>query len=112
MAQETDPDFSLWTFRLAFLEANLASRTNDPKLIHMKLTAIVPAAGLGKRFDPTVRKTMVMVKGSPLLIHTLMRLHKSKLVSEIIPVLNEEDMEEWISIIDSMVHILIRIFSD
>ena len=66
----------------------------------MKLIAIVPAAGLGKRFDSSVKKTMVMVKGFPLLIHTLMRLHKSKLVSEIIPVINEEDMEEWIGIIE------------
>jgi len=67
----------------------------------MKLIAIVPAAGLGKRFDPTVKKTMFMVKGLPILIHTLMRLNKSKLVSEIIPVINEEDMEEWIGIIEA-----------
>jgi len=40
-----------------------------------------------------------MVKGSPVLIHTLMRLNRSKLVSEIIPVINEEDMTEWIGII-------------
>jgi 2-C-methyl-D-erythritol 4-phosphate cytidylyltransferase len=66
----------------------------------MKLIAIVPAAGLGKRFNASVKKTMVKVKGSPLLIYTLMRLNRSKLVSEIIPVINEEDMEEWIGIID------------
>jgi len=66
----------------------------------MKLIAIVPAAGLGKRFDVSVKKTLVMVKGSPVLIHTLMRLNRSKLVSEIIPVINEEDMTEWIGIID------------
>jgi 2-C-methyl-D-erythritol 4-phosphate cytidylyltransferase len=66
----------------------------------MKLIAIVPAAGLGRRFDASVKKTMVMVKGFPLLVHTLTRLNRSKLVYEIIPVIHEEDIEEWISIID------------
>ena len=67
----------------------------------MKVTAIVPAAGIGKRFDPSVKKTIVMVKGLPLLIHTLRRLHRAQPVTEIIPVLNEEDMETWIDIIET-----------
>ncbi len=67
----------------------------------MKLIAIVPAAGLGKRFDSSVKKTFVTVKGLPLLIYTLKRLNMAKRVTEIIPVLNEKDMEEWIDIIDA-----------
>jgi 2-C-methyl-D-erythritol 4-phosphate cytidylyltransferase len=57
-----------------------------------KITAIVPSAGLGKRFDPSRRKTFVGINGVPLLIHTLRRLHIENSIAEIIPVLRQEDI--------------------
>ncbi|MBI5664130.1 MAG: 2-C-methyl-D-erythritol 4-phosphate cytidylyltransferase [Nitrospirae bacterium] len=56
-----------------------------------KIIAIVPSAGLGKRFDPSRRKTFVGINGVPLLIHTLRRLHSEVSISEIIPVIRQED---------------------
>jgi len=57
------------------------------------IIAIVPAAGLGKRFDSSRRKTFVNVDEIPLLAHTLLRLHKEESITEIIPVLRDEDIE-------------------
>jgi len=57
------------------------------------IIAIVPAAGLGKRFDSSRRKTFVNVEEIPLLAHTLLRLHKEESIIEIIPVLRNEDIE-------------------
>ena len=57
------------------------------------LIAIVPSAGLGRRFDPSKRKTFVNVGETPLLVHTLKRLHREQLIKEIIPVLREDDID-------------------
>ena len=62
---------------------------------------IVPAAGIGRRFDGTVRKTFVSLNGTPLLIHTLNRLQDIEGITEIIPVLKEEDIEKWSEVIDA-----------
>jgi 2-C-methyl-D-erythritol 4-phosphate cytidylyltransferase len=56
------------------------------------IVAIVPAAGLGKRFDAARRKTFVRIEEIPLLAYTLLRLQKEESVSEIIPVLRDEDV--------------------
>ncbi len=58
-----------------------------------KIIAIVPAAGLGKRFNASIKKTFVNLKGVPLLIHTLIRLCEEKVITEVIPVLLEEDID-------------------
>jgi 2-C-methyl-D-erythritol 4-phosphate cytidylyltransferase len=58
-----------------------------------KITAIVPAAGLGKRFDSSNRKTFISIKGLPLLIYTLKRLQNEDAITEIIPVICHEDMD-------------------
>ena len=55
--------------------------------------AIVPAAGLGRRFDASRRKTFVALNEVPLLIHTLRRLHTEEAITEIIPVLGAQDIE-------------------
>jgi 2-C-methyl-D-erythritol 4-phosphate cytidylyltransferase len=62
--------------------------------MEMKAIAIVPAAGMGKRFDPFMRKTFAEIKGLPLIIQTLKRLHQSECIEEIIPVLRSEDVEK------------------
>ncbi len=59
-----------------------------------KLIAIVPSAGLGKRFGPSGKKTFVSIYGIPLLVYTLKRLHDEKAVAEIIPALRKDDMEQ------------------
>ncbi|RJQ17915.1 MAG: 2-C-methyl-D-erythritol 4-phosphate cytidylyltransferase [Nitrospiraceae bacterium] len=57
-----------------------------------KIIAIVPSAGLGKRFDPHIRKTFADLGGTPLLVHTLKRLSSEYLITEIIPVLGKDDV--------------------
>jgi 2-C-methyl-D-erythritol 4-phosphate cytidylyltransferase len=58
-----------------------------------KIIAIVPSAGLGKRFDSSRRKTFVSIKGIPLLVHTLKRLQREQSIGEIIPVVRREDID-------------------
>jgi 2-C-methyl-D-erythritol 4-phosphate cytidylyltransferase len=58
-----------------------------------KVIAIIPAAGLGKRFDSTGRKTFADISGTPLLVHTLKKINREKSVHEIIPVLREDDFD-------------------
>lgn len=59
--------------------------------MNTKIIAIVPSAGLGKRFDPSRRKTFVSINGVPLLICTLKRLHSEDSIAEIIPVIRQDD---------------------
>lgn len=58
------------------------------------VVAIVPAAGIGRRFGGTVRKIFVDFKGIPLLVHTLNILNDIELISKIIPVLRPDDIEK------------------
>lgn len=54
--------------------------------------AIVPAAGIGRRFGSSQKKTFVDCSGVPLLIHTLKMLDSVKSIAEIIPVIGKEDI--------------------
>lgn len=58
-----------------------------------KVIAIVPAAGLGKRFGRSRNKTFQTLAGKPLVIWPLLLLDRIKSVSEIIPVFKKSDME-------------------
>lgn len=58
-----------------------------------KVTAIIPAAGLGKRFGPGKDKPFQTLNGKPLVIWPLETLQGIPEVSEIIPVLRPEDAE-------------------
>ncbi|MDO8282114.1 MAG: 2-C-methyl-D-erythritol 4-phosphate cytidylyltransferase [Thermodesulfovibrionia bacterium] len=62
-------------------------------MIKPSVVAIVPAAGIGRRFGGSVRKTFVELKGIPLLVHTLSRLSEVASISDIIPVLRADDIE-------------------
>jgi 2-C-methyl-D-erythritol 4-phosphate cytidylyltransferase len=64
-----------------------------------KVIAIVPAAGLGKRFRSPVKKTFVDLRGVPLIIHTLIRLCEEKVITDVIPVLHEEDIDNGFDLI-------------
>lgn len=59
-----------------------------------RIIAIVPSAGIGKRFHTSKKKTFINLNGTPLFVHTLKKLHDSPLIREIIPVLRQEDIED------------------
>lgn len=58
------------------------------------IIAIVPAAGVGARFDESRRKIFSDLNGIPLALHALRYLNSSSLISEIIPVLRREDISD------------------
>jgi len=54
-------------------------------------TAIVPAAGIGKRFGRGVRKQYAMLGGRPVLAWVFMALERHPRIKEIVPVVRHED---------------------
>ena len=70
--------------------------------MNKKIVVIVPAAGLGKRFDAKKRKTFVSINGIPLLAHTLKRLNSEALITDIIPVLRGQDTKTGLEIAINM----------
>jgi 2-C-methyl-D-erythritol 4-phosphate cytidylyltransferase len=58
-----------------------------------KVVAVVPAAGLGQRFGPGMKKPFQTLGGEPLIIRALKTLESVNEIIEIIPVLKSEDME-------------------
>ncbi|MGD2079930.1 MAG: 2-C-methyl-D-erythritol 4-phosphate cytidylyltransferase [Nitrospirota bacterium] len=63
-----------------------------------RVVAVVPAAGAGVRFGAS--KTFVRLLGRPVLAWTLAALAASEEVSEIIPVLKEEDLEACLALVE------------
>ncbi|MDH5767850.1 MAG: 2-C-methyl-D-erythritol 4-phosphate cytidylyltransferase, partial [Nitrospirota bacterium] len=59
-----------------------------------KVFAIVPAAGLGKRFGPGSNKPFQTLHGKPLLVWSLEIFEAIDEIVETIPVLKEEDREK------------------
>lgn len=57
-----------------------------------RVVAIVPAAGYGKRFGEGKNKPFYPLMGKPLIIWTLEVLQNIEEITEIIPVLKEEDL--------------------
>ncbi len=65
----------------------------------MKVSVIIPAAGLGTRMGRSApekagisRKQFMLLSGSPILMHTIRKFVSSPLVSEIIVALREDDL--------------------
>ncbi len=58
-----------------------------------KVTAIIPAAGTGKRMGNATAKQFLLLGDKPLLAHTLLAFQRAPEIDEIIPVLSQEDME-------------------
>jgi 2-C-methyl-D-erythritol 4-phosphate cytidylyltransferase len=58
-----------------------------------KVTALIPAAGMGKRMGKAKAKQFLQLGDKPLLAHTLLAFQLAPEIDEIIPVLSEEDME-------------------
>src|SRR5580658_5155439 len=68
----------------------------------MKVTVILPAAGLGTRMGRAVpekagtsRKQFMLLDGSPILLHTIRKFVSSSEVAEIVVALRAEDMD-WV----------------
>jgi 2-C-methyl-D-erythritol 4-phosphate cytidylyltransferase len=68
----------------------------------MKVTVILPAAGLGTRMGRTVpekagtsRKQFMLLEGSPILLHTIRKFASTPAVTEIVVALRAEDMQ-WV----------------
>ncbi len=57
-----------------------------------KVIAVVPAAGLGKRFGQEKNKTFYSFLGKPIIVWSLQLLQSVPEISEIIPVVKEEDL--------------------
>ncbi|MBE0425054.1 MAG: 2-C-methyl-D-erythritol 4-phosphate cytidylyltransferase [Nitrospirae bacterium] len=68
---------------------------NNLKVSHSqkKVIAIIPAAGLGKRFGPVINKPFQELGGKPLVVWSMQALDETDDIVEIIPVLKEEDVE-------------------
>ncbi len=58
-----------------------------------KVTALIPAAGMGKRMGKSVAKQFLTLGDMPMLAHTLLMFQRASEVDEIIPILSKEDME-------------------
>ncbi|HTA67971.1 MAG TPA: 2-C-methyl-D-erythritol 4-phosphate cytidylyltransferase [Bryobacteraceae bacterium] len=68
----------------------------------MKVSVILPAAGLGTRMGRAVpekagtsRKQFMLLEGSPILLHTIRKFVSTPAVSEIVVALRAEDLE-WV----------------
>jgi 2-C-methyl-D-erythritol 4-phosphate cytidylyltransferase len=68
----------------------------------MKVSVILPAAGLGTRMGRAVpekagtsRKQFMLLEGSPILLHTIRKFVSSPAVSEIVVALRAEDLD-WV----------------
>jgi 2-C-methyl-D-erythritol 4-phosphate cytidylyltransferase len=60
----------------------------------MKVSAIIPAAGMGIRMGSNVPKQFLLLDGKPILHHTLSVLDQCSVVNEIILVVSENEIEK------------------
>ena len=70
-----------------------------------KATALIPAAGMGKRMGKAVAKQFLPLADKPMLAHTLLVFQRAVEIDEIIPILSEEDMESCLAGIIEHYHI-------
>jgi 2-C-methyl-D-erythritol 4-phosphate cytidylyltransferase len=70
-----------------------------------KVTALIPAAGMGKRMGKTVAKQFLPLGEMPMLAHTLLTFQRASEIDEIIPILSKEDMEICLKEIIERYHI-------
>ena len=60
----------------------------------MKVGAIIPAAGRGKRIGASVPKQFLEIQGRPLLHHTLTVFASCKLIDYVVLVMPRADVDE------------------
>lgn len=71
----------------------------------MKVTALIPAAGMGKRMGRAVAKQFLPLGDRPMLAHTLLAFQRSPMIDDVIPVLSQEDMENCLRDVVERYHI-------
>lgn len=71
----------------------------------MTVTALIPAAGMGKRMGQAVAKQFLPLGDRPMLAHTLMVFQRTGVIDEIIPILSKEDMENCLRDVIERYHI-------
>jgi 2-C-methyl-D-erythritol 4-phosphate cytidylyltransferase len=59
----------------------------------MKVSAIIPAAGMGIRMGSNIPKQFLLLDGKPILHHTLTVLDQCSVVNEIVLVVSEKEIE-------------------
>lgn len=57
-----------------------------------RTVAVIPAAGLGKRFSHEKKKTFYAISGKPVIIHVLETFQRCDKIDEIIPVFKEDEL--------------------
>lgn len=70
-----------------------------------KVTALIPAAGVGKRMGRHVAKQFLSLGDKPMLAHTLLVFQRSADVDEIIPILSQGDIAGCLKDIIERFHI-------
>jgi len=70
-----------------------------------KVTALIPAAGMGKRMGKAIAKQFLPLGDKPMLAHTLLAFQRAAEIDEIIPILSEEDMEGCLKDVIERYHI-------
>ena len=60
----------------------------------MKVAAIVPAAGSGKRIKSKIQKPYIELCGKPIIAHTLLKLSKNRSIAEIIVAVNRKSVNK------------------
>jgi len=70
-----------------------------------KVTALIPAAGMGRRMGKAVAKQFLPLGDMPMLAHTLLVFQRASEIDEIIPILSKEDMESCLRDIIEQYHI-------
>jgi 2-C-methyl-D-erythritol 4-phosphate cytidylyltransferase len=70
-----------------------------------KVTALIPAAGMGRRMGAAVAKQFLPLGNVPMLAHTLLAFQRASEIDEIIPILSREDMESCLRDIIERYHI-------
>ena len=74
-------------------------REDGPKTYN-KVIALVPAAGIGKRFGTDKNKPFFILAGKPIIIWSLELLQSIDEIDEIIPVVKEDDIMTAAELID------------
>jgi len=58
-----------------------------------KTTAIIPAAGIGRRINSDIKKQYLVIDGKPILVHTIEAIIQSNLIDKVIIVVTAGDQE-------------------
>jgi 2-C-methyl-D-erythritol 4-phosphate cytidylyltransferase len=70
-----------------------------------KVTALIPAAGMGRRMGKAMAKQFLLLGDMPMLAHTLLAFQRASEIDEVIPILSQEDMETCLRDVIERYHI-------